>query len=243
MRSFFRATLRFFRLLIHFVRGLWLIKTRAHRPPAQQTEIVRHWLATVPLVLGVQVRIHGVVPEPGAALWVANHISWLDIPLLGGLAPEVVFLAKNEIRHWPIIGTLATGAGTLYMQRGQGSEAAYQAMVSGLINGRRIALFPEGTTTLGNEVRRFHPRLFQAAMDQSAPIQPITIRYRDTTGCPARSAAYIDDDGFMGSLWRVMTANELIAEVHFAAAQPPDSRRDATAERAESAVRAHLFRD
>ncbi len=240
MRPQLRAALRLTRLLRHFARGLWLTGTRHRRAAEAQDEIVRDWLARVPALLGVSVEVRGAPPASGAALWVANHISWLDIPLLGGLAPGVVFLAKAEIRRWPIIGTLATGAGTLYLRRGSGSEAAYQAIVTGLETGRHIAIFPEGTTTPGDRVRRFHPRLFQAVLDHPAPVQPIVIRYRDATSYPARSAAYVDDDSFLGSLWRVLRADTLVAQVHFLPPQTEKTSRDAAALEAETHIRAQL---
>ncbi|WP_407276712.1 lysophospholipid acyltransferase family protein [Halothiobacillus sp. DCM-1] len=242
MRRLFPALLRLFRLLGHFAQGLWLTYTRAHRSAEQQTLIVQRWLAAVPGLIGVEVRHNNPPPsESGGALWVANHISWLDIPLLGGLAPGVVFLAKEEIRRWPIIGALATGAGTQYLQRGRGSEAAYQAITAGLASGKRVVIFPEGTTTRGDQVRRFHPRLFQAVLDHPAPIQPIAIRYQDASGSPARSAAYIDDDSFLGSLWRVLTARQLVAEVVFLPPQSPAMTRDSCATQAEQAIRAQRF--
>lgn len=240
-----RAPIRLGKLLWHIGRGLALTAARHRRPPEVQAEIVRAWLAAVPGVLGVRVSVHGEVPD-GAGLWVANHISWLDIPLLGGLGTHAVFLSKEEISRWPLIGALATGAGTLYMRRGAGTDAAREAMREGLAANKRIIIFPEGTTTLGAEVRRFHPRLFQPALDQGTPVIPIALRYRCAEANePARAAAYIDDDHFLGSLWRIARAKQLVAEVVFCPAQPTqtldaDSRRDAIAQSAERAVRRAL---
>ncbi len=237
-----RAPIRLGKLLWHIGRGLALTAARHRRPPEVQAEFVRAWLAAVPGVLGVQVRIHGEIPQ-GAGLWVANHISWLDIPLLGGLGCHAVFLSKEEISRWPLIGALATGAGTLYMRRGAGTDTARVAMREGLAAHKRIIIFPEGTTTRGAEVQRFHPRLFQPALDQRAPVIPIALRYRCAEANePARAAAYIDDDHFLGSLWRIARAKHLIAEVLICPAQPTqtldaDTRRDAIAQSAEHAVR------
>jgi lyso-ornithine lipid O-acyltransferase len=165
-------------------------------------------------ILNIEVRITGIMPTHTPHLWVANHISWLDIPLLGGLAPHAVFVSKEEVRSWPLIGGLAAGAGTVFMQRGSGSEGARTAIVEGLTTGRHIVIFPEGTTTDGHTVKRFHARLLQPAIDCQAPLLPIAIRYVTDDGQPARAAAYIDQDHILSSVGRVLSTRKLVAQVH-----------------------------
>lgn len=100
------------------------------------------------------------------------------------------------------------------MQRGSGSEGARAAIAEGLATGRHIVIFPEGTTTDGHKVKRFHARLFQPAIDCRASLLPIAIRYVLADGKLARSAAYIDDDHILGSLGRILATRKLVAQVH-----------------------------
>lgn len=206
--------LRAARLATHLLRGMILTHGRQHRSAEHQAELVRNWHARVLNILNIEVELTGLMPDDPALLWVANHISWLDIPLLGSLAPNVVFVSKQEVRSWPVIGTLAAATGTLFMQRGSGSDAARSAISEGLVTGRHVVIFPEGTTSDGRGVKRFHARLFQAAIDCRVPLLPIAIRYLSSDNKPARAAAYIDDEPILGSIGRVLATKKLTARVH-----------------------------
>lgn len=152
-------------------------------------------------------------PPPRPALVVANHVSWLDIPVLGALFP-VSFVSKIEIRHWPLIGMLAARSGTVFIQRG-GKNAANQAaeqIAFRLRRGDHIAVFPEATTSDGHDVRRFHPRLFGAAVHAEALLQPIAIRYPHARGVhPA--APFIDNDALFNHGVRVLGEKQIDVEV------------------------------
>ncbi len=206
--------LRAARLVAHILRGIYITRRQNKRDPARQAELVRAWHEKVLRILNIEIHVQGSLPENAPQLWVSNHISWLDIPLLGSLAPHAVFVSKQEVRSWPVIGNLAAAAGTLFMQRGSGSEGARAAIAEGLLSGRHIVIFPEGTTTDGHKVKRFHARLFQTAIDCRASVRPIAIRYRLPDGRLARSAAYIDNDHILGSIGRILATRRLIAEVY-----------------------------
>ncbi|MBF3247173.1 1-acyl-sn-glycerol-3-phosphate acyltransferase, partial [Pseudomonas aeruginosa] len=108
--------------------------------------------------LPFEVRVSGEAPRQ-PMLWVANHVSWTDIPLLGALAP-LTFLSKAEVRAWPLAGWLAEKAGTLFIRRGSGdSRLINQRLAEQLHRGRNLLIFPEGTTTNGESLRTFHGRL------------------------------------------------------------------------------------
>lgn len=242
--------IRVIRLQWHLAQGIWLTARAPHAPPAVHAQRVQNWLAQVLIILNIQTVIEGDRPTPCGQLWLANHVSWLDIPLLGGLLPHTVFLSKAEIRHWPLIGRLATHAGTLFMTRGAGSRGAHIALTEGLKRHQQVVIFPEGTTTVGLEVKRFHARLIQPALDAPAPVQPVALRYLTADGELDRSAAYIDDDSLLISLWRILRAKKMHVRVRFLecipvqpidAAEPtPALNRDAIARLAEQRVRLAL---
>lgn len=137
------------------------------------------------------------------ALYVSNHVSWIDIPVLGGLTP-LKFLSKAEVSRWPIIGWLATQAGTLFIERGAGKAyQCQQEIARTLTGGHSVLVFPEGTTTAGLTVLPFHGRLLHAARNAGVAIQPISIGYL-RNGQPDPLAPFIDDDEFQLHLIRLL---------------------------------------
>jgi 1-acyl-sn-glycerol-3-phosphate acyltransferase len=245
--------IRVIRLQWHLVQGAWLTHRAAHHPPAVHALRVQKWLAHVLTILNIQTVIEGDHPTKCGHLWLANHVSWLDIPLLGGLLPHTVFLSKAEIQDWPLIGRLATQAGTLFMLRGAGSKHAQHLLTQGLKSNQHVVIFPEGTTTVGLEVKRFHARLIQPALDAKAPVQPVALRYVTPDGRVDRRAAYIDDDSLITSLWRVLRAKRIQVRVRFLesipaqptptaepAPAPPALNRDAITRLAEHRIREAL---
>jgi len=136
-------------------------------------------------------------------LYVSNHISWSDIPVLGGQVP-LRFLSKAEVGRWPVIGWLARQAGTLFIQRGSGKAGqARDEIADTLRRGQSVLVFPEGTTTTGVTVLPFHSRLLHAAADAGVDIQPISIGYL-RNGHPDHLAPFIGDDEFQHHLIRML---------------------------------------
>ncbi len=207
-----------------------------HAPRGKQR--ISLWHRQVCRALGVEVAVHGT-PQPGV-LYVCNHISWLDIPVLGGQLAGVRFLSKREVRAWPLIGWLAHRAGTLFVERGK-SEGSIELITEALRAGHSVLIFPEGTTTNGLDVRRFHPRLLQAAFEAQACIQPIALRYLNAAGTPEPAVAYIDEDSFTDTLRRIVAVRGLRAELHFLPPLEPHTLpRRALAERAHAVIRQAL---
>ena len=127
-------------------------------------------------VFNIEVQVHGTIPhEP--ALWVSNHISWLDIAVLGSGA-RIFFLAKAEVEKWPILGNLAKGGGTLFIKRGSGDSERIREQIAGFLKQDiPVLFFPEATTTDGRQVKKVHGRLLGAAIEAQRPVQVCVICY------------------------------------------------------------------
>jgi 1-acyl-sn-glycerol-3-phosphate acyltransferase len=175
--------------------------------------LVTWWHRRLGRCLGIGVVYRGVA-APGALL-AMNHVSWLDIPMLGGAA-SVSFVSKAEVRSWPLVGWLAELSGTLFLRRGahEASNIATQ-IAARLQTGCRVAIFPEGTTSDGRALLPFHARLFAAASAASeAPVQPVAIRY-GWGRQPDAVAPFIGDDSLLAHLTRVLRHPGLGATVSF----------------------------
>ena len=167
--------------------------------------------------VGVDVRVRGARPLlAGPVLMVANHVSWIDVQALGAVA-GTRFVAKTEVRDWPVIGAMAARFGTLFIRRGSLRDAARvkNTLTKLLVTGERIVVFPEGTTTDGSRVGPFYAALLQAAVDAAIPVQPVAIRYVEPDGEPSPAAAFVDDMRFATSLARVLACPRLVAELTF----------------------------
>lgn len=150
-------------------------------------------------------------------LLAANHISWLDVVVLLATCP-CRFVAKSEVRRWPLLGTLAAATGTLFVERKSARDAmrVVHQMTEHLRQGDTLAIFPEGTTSNGLQVLAFHANLIQAAISAEVAVQAVTLQYQDAaTRQPSLAPCYIDDDTLFGSIWRTLTAPPLRAKVSF----------------------------
>lgn len=211
---------------------------------ARRDLLVRRWAGAVPRAFGVRVTVRRHAPEPatGGELVVANHISWLDLPLIASVLPGRM-LAKSEIRRWPLLGPLAALGGTLFIDRDRlrALPAAVRAIATDLRSGSRVVAFPEGSTWCGRDGGAFRPAVFQAAIEAGATVRPVRIAYRTAThasGPTAGAVAFVGDDPLAVSLWRVVRAAGLTARVDVLAPIPvngEDGRRT-LARRARTAV-------
>jgi len=212
-----RRTLRLPLLVLHILLGVILTGLLAwgdaRALPAFSRRIVRWWLGTVGVILGVKVTVHGR-PLPGPVLMTAPHLSWLDIAVLGG-AEECVFLSKAEVRRWPVVGWLAARAGTLFIHRGRrhSMEQAVADIADALGRGHRVVVFPEGTTTSGT-LRRFKGRMLQAAADTGAPIQPVMLRYPHAGGTHLQ-VPFVGDADLVGHVWALSAQSGIRAEIAY----------------------------
>jgi len=217
-----RAGWRLVRVLLHALAGLATILWIFPRldVPARHAR-VQAWAGKMLTVLGIGLQVRGTPAPQGPMLLVANHVSWLDI-LVMHAARHCRFVSKSEVRHWPLIGTLATGAGTLYIERKSRRDAlrVVHEMAARLQAGDVLAVFPEGTTSDGLDLLPFHANLIQAAVTVDAPAQPVALQFVDTdTGRRSVSAAYIGDDTLVDSLWRTVSGPPITVIVSFGVPQ------------------------
>ena len=240
-----RIALRLLLIGIHVVIGVLLcafvLKLHGRRAnPTWQREIVCWWLRTFARIVGIRVHLRGK-PAEGVALVVANHVSWMDIVIVGAMQ-QVSFLAKIEISRWPVVGYLARRAGTLFINRGGGAEATTQLISERLRDGASIAFFPEGTTSDGTGIRRFHPRLFAAAVESGVPVQPIVITYpyKNANGVHPK-APYTNDMPFFTHVIKILGEPRIHAVAHYTDNLPPgnDNRSRVAAQARELMVAAH----
>jgi 1-acyl-sn-glycerol-3-phosphate acyltransferase len=198
------------------------------------------WSRWLVRFFGFRLRRYGE-PLPGATLFVANHVSWLDIEVLHSQA-FMCFVAKAEIGRWPVIGWLASLAGTIYHQRGSGHSlaAVMQVVVGRLRAGLPVGVFPEGGTGDGDRVRTFHARIFQVALDAGVPVQPVALRYGND-GRQDPAVPFAPGESFFANFLRLLGGPGMIAEVHFCQPIPIDGEgRRRIAERARSEICAAL---
>lgn len=187
---------------------------------------IRWWSGALVRIFGFRVKRHGE-PLPGGVLLVANHITWMDIELIHSQR-MACFVAKSEIAGWPLVGWLASRAGTIYHQRGNPASLGRVAetMVARLRQGLAVAVFPEGTTGKGDRVRVFHARIFQTCYEAGVVAQPVALRFvRD--GVLTTAPAFAEGEHFVGNFLRLLGEPPTIAEVHFLepVALAPEGRR------------------
>lgn len=242
VRPRWAAQLRFGGLFVLLLAGLAVVALCFPlAPAAQRNRLKAGWSRRLLAVMGIELRVLGALPEGG--LLVANHVSWLDIYVINAARPAG-FVAKAEIRHWPLIGWLAQKTETLFIERGSHRHAQHIAheMAARLKTGHRIAVFPEGTTSDGRQVMPFHAALFQPAISAGQPVQPLAIRYRDAAGRYTAAPAYIDEMSFGESVRNTLAQRGIVAELVVlpAIAVAATSDRRQLAKAAEDAIRAAI---
>lgn len=180
------------------------------RSLVEWSEIV--WSRAVCRLFGLRLKAHGSFLQ-GPQLIVANHVSWIDIPVLHSIA-RMGFVSKAEIKNWPVIGFLARLGGTVFHQRGSHDSASGVAavMAERLREGGSVAIFPEGGILPGPGIKRFHGRMFASAIDTEAPVQPVMLRYmRD--GRHEYSISFLKGESFVGNFFRLLRQESCVAEL------------------------------
>ncbi len=207
---------RLFLILVHILRGFWIIGLHFPRlQPQEQQRHVQRWATQMLGAMGIELDHQGQRLPEGPLLLVANHISWLDILVLHA-SGYCRFISKADVRRWPLIGFMAHGAGTLFIERESRRDAhrVVQHMAERLQAGDVLAVFPEGTTGDGVALKPFHANLIQAAIQAGAPVQPVALRFVDgASGQTSHAPRFIDDDTLVGSVLRTLAARQLRAQV------------------------------
>ncbi|MCC4625274.1 1-acyl-sn-glycerol-3-phosphate acyltransferase [Xanthomonas campestris pv. nigromaculans] len=176
--------------------------------------MIRWWQGNLMRIFGFRLRHFGT-PLPGAALFVANHVSWIDISMLHSQR-VMGFVAKREIAGWPLVGWLAAKGQTIFHQRGNTESlgGVLQEMLARLQSGKPVGVFPEGRTRGGTEVGPFHARIFQAAVEAGVPVQPVALRYGERGNAQA-VVAFGERESFFDNIVRLLGEPARLAEVHF----------------------------
>ena len=187
--------------------GLCFVAFHAARLVGREQAWVRRFLKCAGRLLGLRVTVEGR-PVTGDVLYVANHITWLDILALGG-ATNTRFIAKDEIARWALVGDLARLAGTVFVARDRrgATRAQADAVVGALHEGRPVTLFAEGGTGDGLVIEPFRPALFASAVEAKVPVQPVAIDY----GRGRERYAWPDGVGFAEEAKRMLNRAEPVA--------------------------------
>ncbi len=175
----------------------------------------RWWSRCLLRCCGIRVSVNGQPPASGAALLIANHVSWADIFVLNSVR-ATVFVGKSELRQWPLLGWLIAGVGTVFIERGnrRAVNGVGAAMVERFDQGLLIGLFPEGTTSDGLDLLPFHPALFEPALRAGVPVQAIALRYLHQ-GRRSALPAYVGDQSLLANAWLVLGSRGVSVKVDY----------------------------
>ncbi len=209
-----RAVARLARAVLHVLHGM-LVMTRFPRlSPAQRHQRIQWWSAGLLRCMGLKLQVSGTA-RPGAALLVANHVSWLDIAAIHSAAPHARFVSKADVLAWPLLGWLIKNAGTLFIERERKRDAlrVVHAVAEVMQGGETVAVFPEGTTGPGPELLPFHANLLQAAVATETPVQPVVLRFFDSSAPFSSAVTFVGDTTLAQSLWAVACAQGLQVQV------------------------------
>ena len=171
----FRLTLLFlwalFGVLVLFFLKIFFKKHRHF--------IIQLWSKCLLKIVGIKIFKHGDSLIGGKILFVSNHVSLFDIPIIHSVI-EANFISKAEVNNWPLIGFLSRNAGTHFINRRNINKSLINSMLNIeqlLRNGERLILFPEGTTSLNNSIKNFNSFFFQSAINSESKIQGMKITY------------------------------------------------------------------
>lgn len=238
-----RTLWRGLQFLAHLLTGVLMLSyvslvSRPGARPVWVPAMVQWWYRRMARVLGIRVETSGTIAS--RCLLVSNHITWLDVILLGSQG-DVGFLSKSEVRDWPLVGWMAgVFESTLFIERGAHQVGTVTAEIGArLTRGYPLVIFPEGTTTDGAGVVRFYPPLFAIAMQPGLRVQPVAISYRSGDQPPPDlSIAYTGNQTLIANLWLVLRHPGLVARVQFLAPIQPgtDEGRRSLSGRTRSAI-------
>jgi 1-acyl-sn-glycerol-3-phosphate acyltransferase len=214
------AVWRLLRSVLHVLHGMAVMTRFPALDAAGRQQRIQWWSAKLLRTMGLRLYASGTA-HAGATLLVANHVSWLDIAAIHAVAPQARFVSKADVLHWPLLGWLVKGAGTIFIERERKRDAlrVVHQMAAALVDGATVAVFPEGTTTDGRALLPFHANLLHAAVTTGTPVQPVALRYADAAQAISPAAEYIGDTSLAQSLWRIASARGLVVHVDVLPAQ------------------------
>jgi 1-acyl-sn-glycerol-3-phosphate acyltransferase len=215
---------RISRILIHTTTGLTIA---AFLLPFIQKKtklsLIKWWCGGLLRAFNIKVVTFGDLPAPSiqGVMFVANHISWSDIHALNSLIP-LRFIAKSDIKNWPVFGYLIQKADTLFIDRNKRQEAGriVDITAESLKSGDNLCFFPEGTTTEGISpqgalVLPFKSSVLQAAISASTQVWPVAIKYVNADGSINTAMAYAGETTLIASMNQVLLQKNPVVELHF----------------------------
>lgn len=236
------------RLLHVFAHLIWGLCVCALLFPclsqARRLARIRNWSRQLLDIFGVSVVLAPASADVENGLWVANHVSWIDIFVLNAVFPSR-FVAKSDVRRWPLIGALCAWAGTIFIEREnpRALRRTMAVMVAALGNGERVVVFPEGTSAAQGALLPFRANLFEAAIEAAVPVQPVSIRYLDAQGCYHGAVEYIGATSLVESIIAILSGGPIHACLSVLPAFAVDGAdRRALAQRAHQSVAEELSR-
>ncbi|MGE3800968.1 MAG: lysophospholipid acyltransferase family protein [Candidatus Kapaibacterium sp.] len=191
------------------------------------TALTGPFCSSMASIVGLRTKIYGK-PDRETLVFVANHVSWLDI-LTAGVAVSSVFVSRHDVKEWPGIGLFARLAGTVFIDRSSLRSAveSSQNIVERTGQGIRVVFFPEGKATDGEDVDPFKAFLFGGITERQVVVQPFTILYTEIGGQPVtpenRDLVYWhrSDQNFLSHAWEILQASSVRAEIHFREREAP----------------------
>jgi 1-acyl-sn-glycerol-3-phosphate acyltransferase len=237
-----RAAWRLLRCAVHVVQGLTICAlVFPLLGPSARRRRIEAWSRGLLAALGLRLEVHGTLVR-GPVLLACNHVSWLDIVALQAVH-AARFVSKAEVARWPLVGMLVRRCGTILVDRARRRDAhrVVHAIAGALRSGRRVAIFPEGTTGTGRQVLPFHANLLEAAIGAEAAVQPVAIRHADAGASFSDAATFVGTATLLGSLWRLACADGVVTHVTFCTLLESRSRdRRALAAAAHASIQARL---
>lgn len=236
-----RLSLKSLRLAGHILAGFAIL---AAMPLLRRRagQLAGWWYRGLLRIMGIELEVRGPTPAPGT-LVVANHVSWLDIIVFGGLL-DAAFVSKSEVGDWAVIGRFARLTGTIFLPRGAGeTREASNRIGTALAAGRCVVLFPEATTRADLLPSRFHARLFAAAIDGDHKLQPAALHYPRDDGHPGHhpDAPWVGAASLAPHFVTLFRQHGLRARLTFCPPVPVASRdRRALAEQSHAAIASAL---
>ncbi len=234
--------LRLARMIMHLLFGVAIVLTvYPSMGQMRRYRVARWWSHRVLTLCRMDLQIRGALPDK-PAMFVMNHISWLDIYALNALQPSH-FVAKSEIKSWPLIGVLCDRAGTIFIERGKRHAVhdVIRQLAQRMQQGHTAAVFAEGTTTRGDQLLPFHANLLQAAIEANVPLIPVALRYLHH-GQRTEVPAYVDGMSLAESMGKVVMTPGMSAELTLLPALHPAEfkTRHALAKAAQDAISREL---
>ncbi len=217
--KFITRLFRLTRLALHLVRAVAVVAVCfPFYDDAKRMGWVRRWTARLLAILAVRVKVSGAPPVAGVSpvMIVANHVSWLDIFAINAVC-KVRFVAKSEIRRWPVFGWLCAQGSALFIERARRHHTAHinEQVVAALRQGDTLVVFPEGYTSAGDVVLPFHASLLQPALACDAMLYPVAIRYTRADGSLCSEADYEGEKSMLDSLLAMLTQPVIHVRLQF----------------------------